>query len=73
MDIDVLAPDIRLFELMKMYDMNCRVNAYMNNFPYNYEDRLEPIWSGKSIDFYTPSLEDILEFEKRYRPCRNCP
>ena len=24
------------------------------------EDRLELIWSGKSIDYYTPSLEDIV-------------
>jgi hypothetical protein len=59
-DIDVLQADRRLIALMEVYDINCRVNAYENNFPYNYEDRIELVWSGKNIDYYTASLEDII-------------
>ena len=59
-DIDILDVDHRLHELMAVYDMNGYVNAYMNNFPYNYEDRLEHLWSGKKVDYYTASLEDIV-------------
>jgi hypothetical protein len=59
-DIDVLQADRRLVELMEAYDINCRVNAYENSFPYNYEDRLEYVWSGKNVDYYTASLEDIV-------------
>ena len=59
-DIDILNADSRLYELMEAYDMNGRVNAYMNNFAYNYEDRVDLIWSGKIIDYYTASLEDIV-------------
>ncbi len=37
------------------------MSAYGDSFPYNYEDRLValPI-SGKKIDFYAASLEDIV-------------
>ena len=59
-DIDVLQADRQLLHLMEAYDMNAQVNAYENNFPYNYEDRLVLIWSGRRIDFYTASLEDIV-------------
>jgi len=59
-DIDVLAADSRLLELMSQYNMNSGVNAFMNNFPYNYEDRLVLLWSGKKVDYYTASLEDIV-------------
>ena len=59
-DIDVLQADKRLLGLMEAYDMNGRVNAYESHFPYNYEDRIEHIWSGKNIDYYTASLEDIV-------------
>jgi len=59
-DIDILKADRRLVELMELYDMNCRANAYENSFPYNYEDRITLLWSGKSVDYYTASLEDIV-------------
>ena len=59
-DIDVLNADRRLYGLMELYDMNGDVNAYMNSFPYNYEDRIELQWSGDKIDYYTMSLEDIV-------------
>ena len=59
-DFDVLSASRVLHELLCKYDMNTHVVAYGNNFPYNYEDRLNLIWSGKKIDFYTASLEDIV-------------
>jgi len=59
-DIDVLGADSCLNELMELYDMNGRVNAFMDNFAYNYQDRVVHVWSGKIIDYYTASLEDIV-------------
>jgi len=59
-DIDVLDADNRLHGLMEQYNMNSDVNAFIFSFPYNYEDRAKPIWSGKRIDFFTASLEDIV-------------
>ena len=59
-DIDILDADSRLYDLMELYDMNGRVNAYMNSFPYNYEDRIDLVWSGIKIDYFTASLEDIV-------------
>ena len=60
-DIDTLTVRAELSELFEDYGINTRVNAYINYFPYNYEDRLVklPI-DGKSIDFYAVSLEDIV-------------
>ena len=60
-DIDTLdaSPEIR--HLLAKYDANLRVSAYVNNFPYNYEDRLKPLSvGGRKIIFYTASLEDIV-------------
>ena len=46
---------------MLKYDMNTQVQTYINNFPYNYEDRIKPVpIRGQIIDFYTASLEDIV-------------
>jgi len=59
-DIDVLEADKRLYGLMTLYDMNGDVNAYADHFPHNYPDRIEHVWSGKIIDYYTASLEDII-------------
>ena len=59
-DIDVLEANHKLHELMQAYDMNGDVNAYINNFPYNYEDRIIHVWSGLKIDYFTASLEDIV-------------
>lgn len=60
-DIDALeaSPDIR--HLLAKYDANLRVSSYINNFPYNFEDRLVPLSvGGRKIHFYTCSLEDIV-------------
>ena len=61
-DIDVLDSSRKLHSLMESYDINTRVQTYINNVPYNYEDRLVPLpdIQGKIIDFYTASLEDIV-------------
>jgi len=59
-DIDVLEADKRLYEIMDLYNINGKVNSYIFSFLYNYENRANHIWSGKKIDFYTASLEDIV-------------
>ncbi|MCL1805252.1 MAG: DUF6036 family nucleotidyltransferase [Clostridiales bacterium] len=59
-DIDILKADHRIYSLMEMYDMNGHVNAYINHFPFNYEDRIELFWAGQKVDFYIASLEDIV-------------
>ena len=59
-DIDAIEVSRELRGLMERYDINAQVNAYINNFPYNYEDRIVPLLEGRIIDFYTASLEDIV-------------
>ena len=59
-DIDVLGADRKLYGIMELFDMNGGVNAYMDHFPLNYEDRVEPLWHGQKIDFYAASLEDVV-------------
>ena len=59
-DFDVIMASDALRDLFWKYDMNAHVVAYENSFPYNYQDRLKLIWSGKKVDFYTASLEDIV-------------
>ena len=60
-DIDALNVSSDIRGLLERYDINCRVMTYINNFPYNYEDRLIPLpIQGQKIDFYTASLEDIV-------------
>lgn len=62
-DIDVLGTmSSDITAIMQSYDINGRVNAYSHNFPYNYEDRLVPVREvhGKSTQFYTAALEDIV-------------
>ena len=60
-DIDVLESSPQLRELFEKYDFNQRVNAYIDNFPYNYQDRFVKIdIDTKTINYYTASLEDII-------------
>lgn len=60
-DIDALNVSRELMPLLERYDVNAQVSAYINNFPYNYEDRLCRIYpESRKIDFYTASLEDIV-------------
>lgn len=59
-DIDVLSVSHQIQDLMLKYDINTLVQTYINNFPYNYEDRIKLILKGRKIDYYTGSLEDII-------------
>ena len=60
-DIDALDASAELTELLEKYDINTRVASFINNFPYNYDERLKPLrLDGKRIDFFTASLEDIV-------------
>lgn len=60
-DIDTLEASPAIRHLLEKYDANLRVATYINNFPYNFEDRLVllPV-GGRKILFYTCSLEDIV-------------
>lgn len=61
LDIDALSVSRELMPLLERYDINAQVAAYINNFPYNYEDRLHKLdIESRKIDFYTASLEDIV-------------
>lgn len=61
LDIDALSVSRELMPLLERYDINAQVTAYINNFPYNYEDRLHKLdIESRKIDFYTTSLEDIV-------------
>jgi hypothetical protein len=59
-DIDALEASSEIVHLLERYDINTRVATFINNFPYNYEDRLVLLKKGSRIDFYTASLEDIV-------------
>jgi hypothetical protein len=60
-DVDAISASREILDLLDKYDINCRVQTYINNFPYNYGDRLVPLHvGGRKIDFFTASLEDIV-------------
>lgn len=60
-DIDALEASPEIRHLLWKYDANLRVSTYINNFPYNYEDRLHKLpVGGRKVLFYTASLEDIV-------------
>jgi len=41
-------------------NLNFQCSAFMENIPYNYEDRLQKIRiATKAIDFYSPCPEDL--------------
>ena len=60
-DIDALQASPEIRHLLEKYDANLRVSAFINNFPYNFEDRLHKLpVGGRKIIFYAASLEDIV-------------
>ena len=60
-DIDALEASPEIRHLLGKYDANLRVSTYINNFPYNFEDRLHKLpVGGRKVVFYTASLEDIV-------------
>lgn len=60
-DIDALEVSRGIYTLLDKYDINCRVNAYVCNFPHNFQDRMLKLKvGGRRIDIFTASLEDIV-------------
>ena len=60
-DIDVIEVSHEIYSLLEKYDINCNVQAYSSNFPYNFEDRIVKLQiESRKIDFYCASLEDIV-------------
>ena len=60
-DIDALDASAEIMDLLEKYDINMRVGTFINNFPYNYDDRIVPIaMDSRRIQFYTASLEDVI-------------
>ena len=60
-DIDALSVPKELYSLLGKYDINTDVEAYIDNFPYNFQDRLQLLpFGGTKVQFYTPSLEDLV-------------
>lgn len=60
-DIDTLGLYRELEAIFNKYDINSRANAYSDNLPYNYEDRLEKVdIKTKIIEYYVLSLEDAV-------------
>lgn len=60
-DIDALDASVEIRGLLEKHGANLQVSAFMNHFPYNFEDRLHRLAvGGRKILFYTASLEDIV-------------
>lgn len=60
-DIDMLKTSPELTSLLCKYDMNTNVQAYLDNFPDDCWERLQPIpLHTHRITFYTLSLEDLV-------------
>ena len=61
LDIDALDVSPEIVGLLEKYDINTRVGTFINNFPYNYDERLVPIpMNSRRVKFFTASLEDIV-------------
>lgn len=60
LDIDALRASPQLRDMLDSYDINSNVAAYDYCFPFNFEDRLIPVFTGDKIDVYSASLEDIV-------------
>jgi len=60
-DLDVLSVPRELEPLLAGYDLSGRVNAFIDHFAYNMEDRLVPLeLPTRAVAFSTASLEDIV-------------
>jgi hypothetical protein len=60
-DLDALEVPSDLVPLLQQYDINCRVAAYVNNFAYNFRDRVVPLdLETEAVTFYAASLEDVV-------------
>lgn len=61
-DIDVFMADSAMREIMANYPgVNGDVAAFIDQIPYNFEDRLVPLdIESETVDFVTPSTEDLV-------------
>lgn len=61
-DVDILSAESAVRAIMGNYpEINGAASAYMDQIPYNFEDRLVLLEIGsKRIDFMTPSTEDLI-------------
>ena len=61
-DIDIIKISHNIPEdLLDKYNMNTRVSALENFFPYNYIDRIKKLnFCTNAIEYYIVSLEDII-------------
>lgn len=60
-DVDALIFPSELLPLMRRFDLNGTVTAYVHNFPYDFEDRLAPVeFPFASLRCFTVGLEDIV-------------
>jgi len=60
-DIDAIDASRAIQHLLEKYDANLSAGTFINNFPHNFEDRLQKVpVGGRKIVFYTASLEDIV-------------
>ena len=60
-DIDMLKVSPELNQLLQKYDMNTNVQAYLDKFPDDCWERLQPVpIQSRRISFYTLSLEDLV-------------
>ena len=60
MDIDSIYVSSELYPLLEKYDFNTRAESYINCLPYNFEDRIDLYLEGRKINYFIPSLEDIV-------------
>ena len=70
-DIDVFSADNSVREVISHYpQVNGAVAAYMDQIPYNFEDRLVPLdLNTRAIEFLVPSTEDLAVMKLyAYRP-----
>ena len=70
-DIDVFSAELSVYEIISHYpQVNGAVSAYLDQIPYNFEDRLVKLDLGtQAIDFVTPSTEDLAVMKLyAYRP-----
>jgi hypothetical protein len=60
-DIDLFSAERSVREIIMRYpQVNGAVAAYMDQIPYNFEDRLVKLTIGaKAIEYLTPSTEDL--------------
>ena len=60
MDIDSIHVSNELYPLLDKYDFNTRAETYIHCLPLNFEDRTILFLEGRKINYFIPSLEDIV-------------